>query len=103
MKNLITISLGALLIGAAPVWAADTPPKESVGQVIDDSVITTKIKAAFLTDETLKVNEIKVETYKGVVQLSGFVRQKHDIDRAMEVAKTVVGVKSVKNDLHHKT
>ncbi len=86
MKNLITILLGALLIGAIPVWAADTPPKETVGQMLDDSVITTKIKAAFLADKTLNANEIKVETYKGVVQLSSFVRQKRDIDRAVEVA-----------------
>ena len=103
MKKLITLTLGALLLGAFPAWATDTAPKETVGQVIDDSAITTKVKAAILADKALKVNEIKVETYKGVVQLSGFVRQKHDIERAEEVAKQVAGVKSVKNDLQHKT
>jgi osmotically-inducible protein OsmY len=68
----------------------------------DDSVITTKVKTAIFNDSTLKVNEIKVETFKGVVQLSGFVRSQDDIDKAVQVARGVAGVKSVKNDMRIK-
>ena len=56
------------------------------------------MKAAIFNDSSLKVNEINVETFKGVVQLSGFVRSQADIDRAVQVARGVAGVKSVKND-----
>ena len=54
------------------------------------------------SDSTLKVNEINVETFKGVVQLSGFVRSQADIDQAIKVARGVAGVKSVKNDMRIK-
>ena len=76
-----------------------TPIKESIS---DDSVIATKVKAAIFNDPTLKVNEINVETFKGVVQLSGFVRSQADIDPAVTVARGVAGVKSVKNDMRIK-
>jgi len=65
-------------------------------------VITTKVKAAIFNDSTLKVNEINVETFKGVVQLSGFVRSQADIDKAVQVARGITGVKSVKNDMRIK-
>jgi osmotically-inducible protein OsmY len=65
-------------------------------------VITAKVKSAILGDSTLKVNEINVETFKGVVQLSGFVRSQADIDKAVQVARGVAGVKSVKNDMRIK-
>ena len=65
-------------------------------------MITTKVKAAILNGSTLKVNEINVETFKGVVQLSGFVRSQADIDKAVQVARGIAGVKSVKNDMRLK-
>jgi osmotically-inducible protein OsmY len=65
-------------------------------------VITTKVKTAILNDSSLKVNEINVETFKGVVQLSGFVKSQADIDKAVQVARGVAGVKSVKNDMRLK-
>lgn len=75
---------------------------ETAGQYIDDSVITTKVKAAILKEDTLKVAEINVETYQGVVQLSGFVNSKADISTAVRVASGINGVKSVKNDMRTK-
>ena len=69
---------------------------------VDDSVITTKVKSAILNDSSLKVNEINVETFKGVVQLSGFVSSQAAENKAVEVARTVPGVKSVKNDMRLK-
>jgi osmotically-inducible protein OsmY len=69
---------------------------------VDDSVITTKVKAAILNEPSLKSTEINVETFKGVVQLSGFVRSQADITRAVDVARDVNGVKSVKNDMRLK-
>jgi len=78
---------------------ASSPQKEGTGEYIDDTVITTKVKAAIINDPILKATEIKVETFKGVVQLSGFVKSESDINRAVQVARGVNGVKSVKNDI----
>jgi c(7)-type cytochrome triheme protein len=83
-----------------PTTGANTPAKEeSPGEYVDDAVITAKVKAAVLEEPTLKSAEINVETSKGRVQLSGFVRSRADINKAVEVAKGVKGVKSVKNDM----
>lgn len=76
--------------------------RESTGEYIDDTVITTRVKAAIFKEETLKSAEINVETYKGVVQLSGFVSEEADIQKAAEIARSVKGVASVKNDLRLK-
>ncbi len=76
-----------------------TPKKEGAGQYVEDTVITTKVKAAILGESTLKSAEINVETYKGIVQLTGFVRSRADIDKAVKMARTVKGVTSVKNDM----
>lgn len=81
---------------------ASTPTHESTGQYVDDSVITTRVKTEFLKDPALKVAEIKVETYKGIVQLSGFVGSQEEIRRATDVASNVKGVASVKNDIRLK-
>lgn len=81
---------------------ASGPKQEGTGEYIDDSVITAKVKAAILNEPSLKVAEINVETFKGTVQLSGFVREAKDVDKAVEVARNVKGVKSVKNDLRAK-
>lgn len=75
---------------------------ETAGEYIDDSVITTKVKSAIFNEPGLKSAEINVETYKGVVQLSGFVRSQANINRAVEVARGVRGLKSVKNDMRVK-
>lgn len=79
--------------------AAPTSKKESTGEYVDDAVITTKVKAAVLEESSLKSAEINVETYKGIVQLTGFVRSRADIDKAVAVARGVKGVTSVKNDM----
>ena len=87
----------------ASVWGCgSTATKEGTGEYVDDSVITTKVKTTIFNDATLKVNEINLETFKGVVQLSGFVRSQADIDQAVQVARGVAGVKSVKNDMRIK-
>jgi len=84
------------------VACSSTHKKEGTGEYVDDSVITTKVKAAILQEPTLKVAEINVETFKGVVQLSGFVGSQADINTAVRVASGVGGVKSVKNDMRLK-
>jgi c(7)-type cytochrome triheme protein len=76
-----------------------TSKKESPGEYVDDAVITAKVKAAVLEEPSLKSAEINVETSNGVVQLTGFVRSRANINKAVEVAKGVKGVKSVKNDM----
>lgn len=84
------------------VGCASTSQHAGTGEYIDDSVITTKVKAAILKEPSLKVSEINVETFKGVVQLSGFVHTAADIPKAIEVARSVKGVVSVKNDMRLK-
>lgn len=89
-----------VLLGA--VGCASSNQKEGTGEYVDDSVITTKVKAAIFNEETLKSSEINVETFKGVVQLSGFVNSSADIAKAVEIARAVKGVSSVKNDMRLK-
>jgi osmotically-inducible protein OsmY len=84
------------------VGCASTHKHEGTGEYVDDSVITTKVKAAILNEPTLSAAEINVETFKGVVQLSGFVNSNADINKAVAVARGVGGVKSVKNDMRLK-
>jgi osmotically-inducible protein OsmY len=81
------------------VACASTSKKESTGEYVDDSVITTKVKALLAEDDFLKSFQISVETYKGTVQLSGFVGSQKAVDKASEITRSVKGVKSVKNDL----
>jgi osmotically-inducible protein OsmY len=94
LSFLICIGLIAVLLGCA-----STPTKESTGEYVDDSTITTKVKAAIFNDPALKVFQINVETFKGEVQLSGFVDSAQNASKAGEVARGVGGVKSVKNNL----
>lgn len=79
--------------------ATPTSKKESAGEYVDDAVITSKVKASILGESSLKSTEINVETLKGTVQLTGFVRSRADIDKAVAVARSVKGVTSVKNDM----
>jgi len=100
VKTFATVCSAVLLMGA--LGCASSPTHEGTGQYVDDSVITTKVKAAILGEPGLKVSEINVETYKGVVQLSGFVSSRADINSAVRVAGAVGGVKSVTNDMQVK-
>jgi osmotically-inducible protein OsmY len=84
------------------VGCASTQKHESTGQYMDDTAITTKVKAAIFNDPDLKSTEINVETFKGRVQLSGFVSSRASIDRAVVVAQGVTGVTSVGNDMRLK-
>jgi len=94
VKFLVCIGLITAFLGCTA-----TQKRESTGQYVDDSVITTKVKAAIHREESLNVFQIKVETYKGVVQLSGFVDSEQSVMKAGEAATGVEGVVSVKNDL----
>jgi len=84
------------------VGCASTSKQAGTGEYIDDTVITSKVKAAIFNEPTLKSAEINVETFKGVVQLSGFVNSREDINKAVRVARGVQGVVSVKNDMRLK-
>ena len=97
LKYISTIIFAVIL--ATVLGCASTPKHESTGELFDDSVITTKVKAAVFNEPSLKSAEINVETFKGVVQLSGFVSTEADIKKAAEVARSVKGVTSVKNSL----
>ena len=94
-----------ILFAAAVLLAtgcASTSNRESTGQYIDDSSITTRVKKAIFDEPSLKVVQINVETYKSVVQLSGFVNSYSEIATAGSVARSVPGVSSVKNDIRVK-
>ena len=99
-KYLSSIFLALMLVTA--VGCASTSKQEGTGEYVDDSVITTKVKAAILNEPTLKVAEINVETFKGSVQLSGFVSSPAAINKAVEITRHVAGVRSVKNDIRIK-
>jgi hypothetical protein len=103
MKALRGIAIFVLpMFLATVVGCGSTRTHEGTGEYVDDSVITSKVKAQILTEPNLKVAEINVETFKGVVQLSGFVKSQADINKAVEIARGVAGVKSVKNDMRVK-
>ena len=82
----------------ALVACAPTPQREGTGEYIDDTIITGKVKAALVADPDLKATQINVETFKGTVQLSGFVPAEH-IGRAVSLVRRIDGVKDVKNDM----
>jgi hyperosmotically inducible protein len=90
----VIILIANLLLGCA-----GTSSHESTGEYLDDSAITTKVKSAFVADKQVKALDIQVVTFKGVVQLSGFVSSQQEIDQAVKLAREVPGVKSVKNDI----
>jgi osmotically-inducible protein OsmY len=97
---LSAITAAGLLCAGAPILScSSTRTHESTGEYVDDSAVTAKVKAAILQDPELKTLQISVKTYKGVVQLSGFVDSKEMVGRAGEVAGKVSGVREVKNDL----
>jgi hyperosmotically inducible protein len=81
------------------VGCAENAKHESTGEYFDDTVLTTKIKSTFIGDSRLKANDINVKTYKGVVQLSGFIDSQKESDRAANLARRIKGVKEVHNDI----
>lgn len=93
-KLIISFVCAMLIAGCA-----GGPTHESTGEFLDDSVLTTKVKTTILGDSRLKLLQISVETYKGVVQLSGFVDSESAATRAVELTRKVKGVKSVNNSL----
>lgn len=104
MNNLIRLFSATFLAMSLMTAAgcASTAKHEGTGEYVDDSVITTKVKAALFDEPNLRSGQINVETFKGVVQLSGFVSTQADINRAVQVTRSVKGVESVKNDMRLK-
>ncbi|SLM32362.1 putative periplasmatic protein [Desulfamplus magnetovallimortis] len=98
-KNLINVFIIGFCLFVFIAGCAGTSHKEITGEYVDDSVITAKVKAQIFDDPMLKVLQINVETFKGEVQLSGFVNSAAASVRAVEVARSVNGVQSIKNSL----
>ena len=98
-RNIVIHGLVLLMLIATFVACASTPKQESTGEYVDDSVITTKVKSLLAKDDFLKSFQVGVETFKGTVQLSGFVGSQKAVDKAGEIARSVKGVTSVKNNL----
>jgi len=88
-----------IMFVAAFMACASTSKQEGMGEYVDDSVITAKVKSMLAADDFLKSFQIGVESYKGTVQLSGFVNSQKAVDKAVEITRGVKGVESVKNDL----
>ncbi len=98
-RNVIIGYLVLLMLVATFAACSSTRTHESTGEYVDDSTITTKVKSLLAEDDFLKSFQIGVETYKGVVQLSGFVNSQQAVNKAGEITRSVKGVKSVKNNL----
>jgi hyperosmotically inducible protein len=98
-RNIVIYCLALLMMIATFAACTSTRTHESTGEYVDDSVITTKVKSLLAKDDFLKSFQISVETYKGIVQLSGFVNSRQAVDKAGQIARSVQAVKSVKNNL----
>jgi osmotically-inducible protein OsmY len=98
-RNTAIRFLVLLMLITTFIACASTRTRESTGEYVDDSVITTKVKSLLANDDFFKSFQISVETYRGVVQLSGFVNTQQAVNKAGEITRSVQGVKSVKNDL----
>jgi osmotically-inducible protein OsmY len=98
-RNILTGYCVLLTVVVTFVACASAAKHESTGEYIDDSVITTKVKSLLASDDFLKSFQISVETYKGIVQLSGFVNSQNAVNKAVQIAQSVKGVTSVKNNL----
>lgn len=99
LATAVLLSCGALFVAGC---AHHHGHQRSSGEVLDDSAITTKVKAALLAEKDVNSFDIQVQTFEGVVQLSGFVDSQWQIDKAVQVASAVNGVREVKNNLVHK-
>jgi osmotically-inducible protein OsmY len=100
LKRFSGLFIVALMVFA--LGCASTSPQGSTGAYIDDSWITTKVKAEIFKEPSLKVTQINVETHKNVVQLSGFVDSNASMNKAVAIARSVEGVSAVKNDMRLK-
>ena len=98
-RNMFIGYLVLIMLAATLVACASTSNRESTGEYVDDSVITTKVKALLAGDDFLKSFQIGVETYKGEVQLSGFVDSQSTVNKAVEITRSVKGVRTIKNNL----
>jgi osmotically-inducible protein OsmY len=98
-RNIVVHCLVLLMLIATFAACAATRTQESTGEYIDDSVITTKVKSLLAADDFLKSFQIGVETFQGTVQLSGFVNSQKAVDKAVEIVRSVKGIKSIKNNL----
>ncbi|HEY5808547.1 MAG TPA: BON domain-containing protein [Povalibacter sp.] len=92
---LVAAMLGTSLLAAC----SSTPTQQSTGEAIDDGVVTARVKAKLIEDPVTKAHQINVDTYKGTVQLSGFVEDDQTRTRALQLARDVDGVKQVKDGL----
>lgn len=95
----LSVRLGLAIIALTIAACSATRTQQSAGEVVDDSTLTAKVKTALIEDPVTKAHQIDVETYRGVVQLGGFVDSTEQKSRATEVAHSVTGVKDVRNDL----
>jgi len=95
-QRFITMLVAAAALGLAA--CAPTAHRQGTGEYIDDAVITSKVKAAFAADPTVKATEVKVDTFKGTVQLSGFVESRESAQKAVQLAREVKGVREVRNN-----
>jgi osmotically-inducible protein OsmY len=102
MKKSILTSLLVAALAVSMTACTSTPTQSSASEYVEDSVITTKVKALFVEDPTVSALRINVETFKGVVQLSGFANTAQEMHRAVELARGVTGVSKVKNDIRLK-
>ena len=100
IKRLSVIFLAVVF--ASILGCAGSPTQESTGEYVTDSWITTKVKAVLVEDPIVKAREVNVETFKGVVQLSGFVASQAAMNQAVYVAQGIKGVTSVRNDMRLK-
>ena len=96
------VAFAVAILLASLFGCAGTSTKEGTGEYFDDTVITAKVKTAIFNEPSLKSAEINVETFKGTVQLTGFVSSRADINKAVEVTRGVAGVTSVRNDMRLK-
>ena len=99
MRNIAVCFLVLLMVIATLGACASTRTQSSAGEYVDDSVITTKVKSLLAADDFLKSFKISVESFKGTVQLSGFVNSQKAVNKAVEIVKGVKGVTSIKNNL----
>lgn len=102
LQSFVAAAFLALALPTAMTACAPTATRQSTGEYIDDTTVTTRVKAALLKEPGVKSNAIEVETYRGVVSLSGFVDSPEMANKALSTAKSVSGVRSVKNDMRIK-
>jgi len=104
LSTMRTMMFGIALVAGMTALSGctSTPTQRNAAEYVDDATISTKVKAAFIGDADVSLSDIEVETYRGVVQLSGFADSEMEADRATQLAQNVHGVKDVKNDIRLK-